>query len=97
MGLLLSMEIPVSTALAHLEPEKIAQIEKAVGKSVLYEKTLSRNLIHESEKDEAVAQLLEGVEKSFLPYLGRPKFAGNHVLKLFAQQTGPVAPRRPGW
>ncbi|MDI6798214.1 MAG: hypothetical protein QMD09_14800 [Desulfatibacillaceae bacterium] len=97
LGLKLSMEIPVCRALAHLEPEKIAQIEKVLGKSVLYEKTLSRNLIHESEKDEVFVQLLEGLEKSLLLYLGRPKFAQNHVLKLFAQKTGPISPRSPGW
>ncbi|SHL11837.1 hypothetical protein SAMN02745216_04647 [Desulfatibacillum alkenivorans DSM 16219] len=99
VSLTLRMETPVLDSYfaqdgsSALTREKVVQV---LGETVLFEKTMARNLVHSSEKDEIFEQVLKEAEKSMIPYLSHPEFGKKFVHKVYADETSPAAMHRKG-
>ena len=94
VSVILKMEIPILESYfsqgegAGMTREKVVGV---LGETAVFEKNMSRNLVHSSEKDEVFQKALEDLQKSMVPYLSHPEFGKKFIFKIYADETSPAA------
>ncbi len=62
-------------------PADFDEVERLLGKSIFFEKTMERFFVDEGQKDPITEDLTNSLIKSLSPYLAHPRFFQRFVLK----------------
>jgi hypothetical protein len=90
VALLVRFEAPVEKILSDIDdtlPVPPYRIVKAIGETVVHEKTDQRNFVDEETKDEVWDELKAAFIENALPYLSESKFPLKLILKEYADSA----------
>ena len=93
--LVIKVVIPVSGSFGYDKCNNcadIAEIQKILGKSVVFQQVKERNFIDQKEKEKVLEELYLSFINNALIYLRHPDFKKNFVLKCFKEKL-----ERSGW
>ena len=84
--LMVRVEIPVSNYLQGLDEDMDTDdIQKTLGKKIVYEKSMERNFIDDIEKERILIGFCDSLSESALSYLSAQNFPKQFIVKKFKE------------